>query len=93
MSSEGVALLSKGALVVALIVVASFFRAVIGPGRRRDHLLFAGTLGGMSLGIAVNYLILPWTKGDASVMCASAGMMLGWGAAWLIARKLPLERR
>jgi len=83
MSSEGVTLVARAALVILLILVASFFRALVGPGRRRDFFMLAGTLGGMSFGVAVASLISRWIRTDVSVICACLGMSVGWGVAWL----------
>lgn len=62
MSSEGVTLIMRVALVTFLIVVASFFRAVVGPGRRRGRIMLAGTLGGISFGVLLAYPISRWLK-------------------------------
>lgn len=91
MSSEGVTLIARVALVILLIVVASFFFALVGPGRRRGRFMLAGTLGGMSFGVAVAYLISRWIRVDVSVIGACVGMSVGWGVAWLFARRVPRE--
>jgi len=91
MSSEGITLISRAALVVVLIVVASFFRALVGPGRKRGLFMLVGTLGGMSFGVAVASLISRWIRFDVSVIGACLGMSLGWGVAWLFARRVPRE--
>jgi hypothetical protein len=86
-------LVSRAALVILLIVVASFFRALVGPGRRRGFFMLAGTLGGMSFGVAVAYLISRWIRTDVSVIGACLGMSVGWGVASLFARRVPLEAK
>jgi len=91
MSSEGVTLVSRAVLVILLIVVASFFRALVGPGRRRGLFMLAGTLGGMSFGVAVAALISRRTRIDVSVIGACLGISVGWGVAWLLARRIPRE--
>jgi hypothetical protein len=91
MSNEGLALISRAALVVFLVVAASFFRTLVGPGRKRGRFLLAGTIGGMSLGVAVAYFISDWIKIDVSVIAACLGMSVGWGIAWLFARSVPRE--
>jgi hypothetical protein len=91
MSSEGVTLIMRVALVIFLIVVASFFRALVGPGRRRGRIMLAGTLGGISFGVLLAHPISRWLKADASVICACLGVSFGWGVAWLFARRIPDE--
>ena len=59
MNSEGVTLVMRAALVIFLIVEAAFFRALAGPGRGRGRIMLAGTLGGISFGVFVAYLISP----------------------------------
>ena len=86
MSSEGVMLVEKTALVLFLIVTAAIFRTLLGPGRRRDRAMLAGTLGGISFGVLVSAPISRWLGTDTSAICASLGMVLGWGIAWRFAR-------
>ena len=89
MNTEGVRLVMRAALVIYLIVVGSFFRALVGPSNRRGRIMLAGTLGGISSGVFVAYLISHWIKTDVSVTCACLGMSFGWGVAWLFARQIP----
>ena len=91
MSSGGVTLIMRAALVIYLIVVGSFFRALVGPSKRRGRIMLVGTLGGISSGVFVAYLLSQWLKTDASVICACLGMSFGWGVAWLFARRIPRE--
>ena len=91
MTNEGLALISRAALVVLLVVVASFFRTLVGPGRKRGLFVLAGTLGGMSFGVAVAYFISDWIKIDVAVIAACLGMSVGWGIAWLFVRRVPRE--
>ena len=86
MSSEGVTLVEKTALVLFLIVTAAIFRTLIGPGRRQNLAMLAGTLGGMSFGVLVAAPISRWLGTDTSAICASLGMVLGWGVAWRFGR-------
>jgi hypothetical protein len=58
MSSE-VTFVSRAPLVVLMLVVASFFRALVGPGKRRGRIMLAGTLGGISFGVLVASLVFP----------------------------------
>jgi hypothetical protein len=81
---------SRAAPVIVLILVAAFFRALVGPGRRRGLIMQAGTLGGISFGVGVA-LISHWVKTDGSAICACLGMSLGLAAGWRFARHVPLE--
>lgn len=87
MTNEGVALLSRAAVIAVLIFFAALFRVLIGTGTRSGHFMLAGTLGGISLGVGVASLISPWTRTDLSVICATAGIIVGWCVAWLFARR------
>jgi hypothetical protein len=91
MSSEGVTLVSRAVLMVFMVVVAAFFRALVGPGKRRGRIMLAGTLGGISFGWLVASLVSQWLKTDVSVVCVCLGMVLGWGVCWLFARRIPRE--
>lgn len=91
MSHESVALVARALLVVFLIIVAAIFRTLVGPGRRRGRIMLVGTLAGVSFGVLAGYPISSWLKGDASAVCASVGMTLGWGTSWLFARHIPRE--
>jgi drug/metabolite transporter (DMT)-like permease len=91
MSSEGVTLVMRAALVVFLIIVTATVRTLVGPGRRRGRMMLAGTLGGISFGVLLTYPISQWLKADASVICVCLGMVLGWGVSWLFARQIPRE--
>ena len=91
MSNEGVTLIWRAALVLALIIVTAFVRVLFGPSRRRGLYLGMGTLGGISAGVAVASLMSRWIKTDVSVICACLGIFAGWGVAWLFARRIPRE--
>ena len=91
MSSEGVTLIVRAALVLFLILAAALVRALVGPGKKRGQIMLAGTLGGISIGVFVGYLISPWLGFDASSICASLGIVFGWGISWLFARHIPRE--
>jgi hypothetical protein len=91
MSHEGVALVARAALVIFLIVVGAFFRALVGPGRKRGEVMLAGTLGGLSFGVFLAYLISQWLTVDISGISACLGMTLGWWLSWLFARRIPRE--
>ena len=91
MSSQGVALIMRAGLVLLLAIAAAVFRALIGPGRKRDQLMLAGTLGGISMGVLAGYLISPSLHFDVSAISASVGMVLGWATVWLVAHRRPRE--
>ena len=91
MSSEGVRLMSRVAVVAVLIIVTAFVRAVVGPSRGRGLYMGLGTLGGMAAGVAVASLMSRWVTTDVSVICACLGIFAGWGVAWLFARQVPRE--
>jgi hypothetical protein len=91
MSHEGVMLVTRTALVIFLIIVGAFFRALVGSGRKRGEIMMLGTLGGMAFGVLVAYLVSPWLKSDGSAVCACLGMTLGWGVSWRFARRIPRE--
>jgi drug/metabolite transporter (DMT)-like permease len=91
MSSEGVTFVSRVVLVILMVVATAFFRAVMGPGERRGQYILAGTLGGISLGAVGAFLIYRARGIDASVICASLGILVGWTVAWFFARRLPRE--
>ena len=57
MSHEGVILVWRAVVLLAMVVVAAFFRALIGRGRRRDLMMLAGTLGGTALSVSPGSLI------------------------------------
>ena len=89
LSTEGVRLLSKGALILYLVTVATIFQRLIGPGRMRGYVMLAGTLGGFAAGVAVAGPVSAWLATESSVLCVCAGLTLGWALAWVYARQLP----
>ncbi len=91
MSSEGVALISRVALVAVLILVTAAVRTLVGPSQRRGLYMGLGTLGGMAHGIAAASLISRWIRADVSVILACLGIVAGWAVAWLFARRIPRE--
>jgi len=90
-SSEGVALVSRVALVAVLIVVTAVMRTVVGPSKRRGFYMGLGTLGGIAAGIGGASLISRWTGRDVSVLLACLGIFAGWAVAWIFARRIPRE--
>ncbi len=91
MSHEGVALISRAALVAVLLVVTAAVRALVGPSRKRALYMGIGTLGGITAGIAAASLISRWIRQDVSVILACLGIFAGWAVAWLFARRIPRE--
>lgn len=91
MSNEGVTLVARVLLVVVLIVVTAMFRTLVGPSKRRGRIMLVGTLGGMSFGVFVAYLISQWLKIEVSTIGACLGVTLGWCVSWLFARQIPRE--
>ena len=91
MSIEGVALLSRVALVAVLTITTVFVRVLIGPSKRRGFLMGIGTLGGMATGVAVASLTSQWLATDLSVTFACLGIFTGWIVAWRFARRIPRE--
>jgi hypothetical protein len=91
MSHEGVTLIMRAALILPLVVIGACVRAWIGPSQRRGDIMLVGTLGGVSGGIFVAYLLSTWFHVERSVVSAVIGMMLGWAVAWRFARSIPRE--
>jgi uncharacterized membrane protein (DUF485 family) len=89
MSTEGVHLLERLALLAVLIIVTAFFRALVGPSKRRAFYMTLGTLGGISVGVAVASFLSRWMTTDVSVIGACLGIFAGWGVAWTFARHIP----
>ena len=79
MSSEGVTLISRAVLVAVLIIATALVRVLVGPSRRRGLYMGIGTLGGMSVGVAIASLMSHWIITDVSVICACLGIFAGWG--------------
>jgi len=93
LSTEGVTLVARAGILILLTGAAALFSALIGRGRKADLMMLGGTLGGISLGVAVSYLISPWIRADVSVICAVLGIITGWTIAWLFARHIPRDAR
>jgi hypothetical protein len=91
MTDEGVTLVMRVALVLAMIVSASVIRTLVGPSRRRGGTMLLGTLGGISFGVLLAYPVSQWLGTDVSVFCASFGVVLGWAVSWRFARRIPRE--
>ncbi len=91
MTGEGVALVSRVALVALLIFVTAVVRTVFGPSKRRGFYLMLGTLGGITAGVGVASLTSGWLKTDVSTIGACLGIFAGWAVAWMFARRIPRE--
>jgi hypothetical protein len=88
MSHEGFTLVMRALLVAFLVVTGAIFKALVGPGRNRDLLMLAGTLGGVSLGVLVAGPIFHWIGTDVSALTAALGIPLGWTVSWRFADKI-----
>jgi MFS family permease len=91
MSSEGVTLISRAALIAVLIIATAVVRTLVGPSKKRGLYMGIGTLGGMTAGVAVASLMSRWLVADISVISACLGIFAGWGVAWMFARHVPRE--
>jgi hypothetical protein len=91
MSHEGVTLILRTALVLFLILSAAFFRALAGPSKKRGEVMVLGTLGGISAGVLLAYMISSKLGYDVSAVSASLGLVLGLAVSWLFARRIPRE--
>src|SRR5262245_66551441 len=89
MSDEGVMLIVRAALILVMIAVASICRVLAAPGRRGNAFLLAGTLGGITSGVAVASLASRLAGTDVSALTACLGMMAGWCAAAAWSRRAP----
>ena len=89
LSDEGVRLLMRAALVAVVILVAAFFRTLVGTNPKRHGRLTLGTIGGMAAGIAVADPLSQWAGWDVSTLTAVAGIFAGWAVAYQFVRHLP----
>lgn len=89
MSDEGARLIMRAALVVVLIVAAAFFKVLVGPGKGRGRIMLVGTLAGFSSGVLLSYPTHERFDVELSVILACLGLVLGWGVAWIWARRIP----
>ncbi len=94
MSSAGMTLMGRVALVAVAIVANAFLRTLVGPSRTRGLYMGIGTVGGIAAGVATASLLYSWVTVDVSpAIFAFVGMIAGWGVAWLFARHVPREAR
>jgi hypothetical protein len=91
-SNDAMTFVSRAALVVFVILVPPFFRALVGTGKRHGRMMLTGTLGGIALGVLLNSSVSHWLNADASVLCTCLGMIVGWTVSAAIARHVPPER-
>ena len=92
MSSAGVTLIGRVALVAVAIMANATLRALVGPSRRRSLYMGVGTVVGIAAGVATASLIYRWITIDVSpAIFAFVGMIAGWGVAWIFARQIPRE--
>jgi hypothetical protein len=91
MSHEGVVLIMRSALVLFLILSAAFFRALVGPSRKRGEVMALGTLGGLSAGVFIAFVLSPRLAFDASAVSGVFGMVLGMTVSWRFAKRIPKE--
>lgn len=89
LSDEGVRLLSKAAILLVAILVAAFFRTLIGRNPKRNGGMAIGTVGGMAVGIAVSRPLSDAIGIDVSSLSAIAGVFLGWAVAYQFVKHLP----
>ena len=92
MSSAGVTLIWRVALVAVAIIATALLRGLVGPSRRRSVYMGVGTVGGMAAGVGVSSLLFSWVRIDVSpAIFAFVGMIAGWGVAWPFVRRIPRE--
>jgi hypothetical protein len=91
MSHEGIALISRVAVVAVLIIMTALVRVLVGPSETRGLYMGLGTLGGMGIGVGVASLISVSITTDVSAIGAVLGIFAGWGVAWFFARRIPRE--
>ncbi|HKT81512.1 MAG TPA: hypothetical protein VJP86_14900 [Vicinamibacterales bacterium] len=89
MSTEGVALVTRAAFVLVLIVATAVARTIVGPSKQRGGYMLVGTLGGMAAGVGAAALTSRWIATDLSVILSCLGIFAGWGMAWIFARRIP----
>ena len=91
MSSAGVVLVARIALLAVLILVTAVVRTLVGPSRTRGFYMALGTVGGVATGIAAAWLTSRWIATDLSAILGCVGVFAGWAVAWRFARRIPRE--
>jgi len=89
MSHEGLVLVVKALVVLALIVAGAMVRTLTGPSRRRGEIFMAGTLAGLAAGVFAAWLISFVVEADLSSITAPVGMIIGWAAAIPFVARIP----
>jgi hypothetical protein len=90
-SHEGFVFVVRIAMVLLLILVGALVRTFAGPSKRRGVTMDVGGLVGLALGVTFSYLVPASLKMEQSISFAICGMLLGFGVAWLFARRIPRE--
>ena len=91
LSDEGVRLLTKGAILVVVILVTACVRTMVGPNPKRHRRMALGTVGGIAGGIAVASPLSTWFGTDVSALSALGGLLLGWTVAYQFMHHIPRE--
>ena len=92
MSSAGVTLIGRVALVGVAVIANASLRALVGPSKKRSLYMGVGTVAGITAGLAAASLVYSWVTIDVSpAIFAFVGMIAGWGVAWVFARQVPRE--
>ena len=91
MSHEGFVFVARIATVLLLILVGALVRTFAGPSKRRVDTMNAGGLVGLAFGVTLSYVVPASLKMQQSIYFAIAGILLGFGVAWLVARRMPRE--
>ena len=91
LSDEGVRFLTKAAILVFALLIAAFFRTLIGRNPKRNARMLLGTIGGMAAGIAASSPLSELIGADVSSLSAMAGVLLGWCVAYQFVKHLPRD--
>lgn len=89
LSTEGVQLLSRAAIIVVVILATAFVRTLVGPNPRRQRWMLLGTVGGLALGIGAANGVSAFAGSDVSALSSIAGVFIGWAIAYQFARRHP----
>jgi hypothetical protein len=89
MTREGLTLLVKALLVLALIVVGAIVRTLAGPSRRRGEIFLVGAVAGLTGGVFAAYLMSFVVEADLSGVTGPIGMIAGYCAALPIVQRVP----
>jgi hypothetical protein len=89
MSHEGFVFVERIAIVLLLILVGALVRTFAGPSKRRVDTMNFGGLLGLAVGVTLSYIVPASLKMQQSIYFAVAGILCGFGVAWLVARRIP----